>query len=385
MNVASEKADETVARYFETIDAALAGLDVYLREENSPLYRHEMTGRILAGYILRLRHSFEAWRNRLAFAERFRISRAESGYPIFQNVLDLENDRLQASKRLAELPSANVLKEDMIDVILARRRFPREVQKALAERFYFEGVGEGEVFSANILPETMTVSANPKTKRPYYVTHWGGFDGRAHLPLVYTAVLEDSSPSMTKKLLSPKGKLKDGLDIPFPIPGLLNPDIAHQFDDFAEKNSAYSLTLATIGQNLDQDFEALHPKQLRRFVMGPFYSAGVTSHARVVDDILATVSRPKNAWLLTWTVQELNSISERPANRGFWSSTPAKQTFHIDTDDLEATRMGVSTYEKHALVPHEAYQAIYAAGKREEVFGDYKTHVVSGNQVLRDF
>ncbi len=376
---------ETVARYFEAIDSALYGLDVYLREEDSPLYQHELTGKILAGYILRLRHSFEAWSNRVAFAERFRINQAESGYPVFQNVLDLDEDAKNAERRLAEMPDGAELRQEMIDYILLKKKFPAPMKKALAELLYLEEVMEGDVFQPLVLPETMKVSLNPKNGRPYYVTHWGSFDGTANLPLVYVAVLEDSSSAMKKLLLDRKGELKDDLDIPFPVGGLLNPDLAHRFDDFAEKNSSYSLTLTTIANNMDDDFEELHPKQLKRIVMGPFYSAGVTSHGRVVEKILDTVRRPENAWMLTWTVQEVYSLSETPAHRGLWSSTPAKQTYHIDTDDLEATRQGVSAYEKHALIPHEAYQAIYASGKRDEIFEGYKTHVVSGDQVLRDF
>ena len=221
-------------------------------------------------------------------------------------------------------------------------------------------------------------------KRPYYIVHWAAFDGTANLPLVYIAVIEDSSPTM-KKLLMNGDVIKQDLDIPFPIGGLLNPDLAHQFDDFCEKNSGYGLTVATIADNMDKDFEHLHPTQVRRVVMGPFYSAGVTSHGGVVEKILEKVHRVENAWLLTWTQQELFSISETPAKWGLWGSTPARQTYHIETDDLEAVRQGVSHYERHALVPHEAYQQIYASGKRDEIFTGYKTHVVSGGQVLRDF
>ena len=79
--------DQTVDRYFRAIDAALEGLEAYLREEDSPLYHHELIGRILTGYIDRLSHSFRAWENRLSFSERFRINQAESGYPLFRNVL----------------------------------------------------------------------------------------------------------------------------------------------------------------------------------------------------------------------------------------------------------------------------------------------------------
>ena len=375
---------QKVGNYFRAIDSALDGLDIYLREEDSPLYHHELTGKILTGYIDRLTHSFNAWSNRISFAERFRINQAESGYPLFQNVMDLDTDSKTAEKQLSEIPAADTLRQDMVDYILLKKKFPSSIQRAMAKRLYLEEVQQGDVFQPFILPQSVKVSVNPKNNRPYYVVHWGAFDGSANLPLVYIAVIEDSSEKMGKLLLD-NGKLKEGLDIPFPIGGLLNPDLAHKFDDFCEKNSSYGLTLATIASNMDTDFEKLHPKQLRRIVMGPFYSAGVTSHGRVVENILENVSKDENAWMLTWTVQELFSISETDAKWGLWSSTPAKQTYHIETDDLEAVRQGVSDYERHALVPHEAYQAIYASGKREEVFAGYKTHVVSNGQVLRDF
>ena len=46
--------------------------------------------------------------------------------------------------------------------------------------------------------------------------------------------------------------------------------------------------------------------------------------------------------MLTWTMQELFSISETPAKWGLWGSTPAKQTYHIETDDLEAAHARLS-------------------------------------------
>ncbi len=384
MAVKQKTKPNSVERYFRAIDSALSGLDVYLGdEEASPLYQHEMTGRILTGYIERLRHSFEAWESRAGYADRFRINRAESGYPLFQNVLDLERDSKNAEKQLAAMPEADELRQEMIDYILLKKKFPAPVRKALSKRLYLEEVQKGDVFQPFILPKTVKVSVNPKTGRPYFIVHWGAFDGTANLPLIYIAVIEDSSPKMLKQLLDGK-ELKKGLDIPFPIEGLLNPELAHQFDSFCEKNSSYSLTLMTIADNMDKDFETLHPTQIRRIVMGPFYSAKMTSHGQVVEKILEQVRSEKNAWMLTWTQQVLFSISEAPAKWGLWNSTPSRQTYHLDTNDLEAVRQGVSGYERHALVPHEAYQQIFASGERDSIFSGYKTHVVSGGQVLRD-
>jgi hypothetical protein len=381
MNAASEGA---VGQYFASIRAALGGLEIFLGDRNSPLYRDTAVGEVVIPYLSRLKASFSCWENRIGFIEQFRISRAESGFPVFQNVLELENDRQSAEKRLAGIPVADALRQEMADFILRQKVFPAELQSRMAERLYLEQIGKGDIFSPFIMPETIRVGVNPKTMRPYYVVSWGAFDGANTLPMVYMSVIEDSSEKIIKLLVTPDGKLNPDTDIPLPIGGLLNPELASRFDDFALKNSAYSLTPVTIATNLDKDFEDLHPKQLRRIVLGPFYSAGITENNAKINDILSKVRKSENAWLLTWTVQEVFSKAERPAQRGFFSSTPASEEFHIDTDNLEATRMGVSSYEKHALVPHDAYQALYAAGDAAAIFGDYKVHVISGNQVISE-
>ena len=87
---------------------------------------------------------------------------------------------------------------------------------------------------------------------------------------------------------------------------------------------------------------------------------------------------------MTWTIQDVFSKAEKPARNGLWSSEPAREEFHIETNDLDAARMGVSSYERHALVPHEAYQALYASGEAKKVFDGYKVHILSNGQVVSD-
>ncbi len=377
-------ADDPAQRYFDAILAALRGLEVFMRDDRSPLYRHGIVAKVVAEYIARLEKSFSCWRNRLGFMESFRISRADSGFPVFQNLLELENDRRQATERLAGIPQADELRAEMADFILRHKEFPAALQKSMAERLYLEDVKDGQAFGPFTLAQTAKVSVNPKTMRPFYLVHWASFDGVANLPLIYMATVEDSSPSMVSQLVAPNGKLNEKIDLPLPVDGLLNPELAHRFDDFSEKNSAYTLSPATIAGNLDKDFEQLHPKQLRRVVLGPFYSAGITENNSTVQEVLARVRKPENAWLLTWTIQEVYSKGERPGRRGLFSSEKTTQEFYINTDDLEAARQGVSSYEKHALIPHEAYQALYAAGEAQKIFGGYKVHILSKGQVISD-
>ncbi len=374
----------STSQYFNAIGQALDGLDTFLREDNSPLYQHDVIGAVVAKYLQRLRGSFDSWENRIAFADSFKISKSESGFPSYRNVLELQNDRKSASANLKEMPSETILREEMIDFILRKKRYPKEIQKTLAQRRYLESILREQHFSPLVLPRTVRVSVNPKTKRPYYIVHWGYYDGSANLPLVYMATIEDSTSEMVESLVTNKGKLNKRAQIPLPVDGLLNPDLAHKFDDFCDKNSSYSLTLSTIATSMDKDFERLHPKQLRRFVLGPFYHAGITEHGHKVEEILNKVRKPENSWLMTWTMQEIYSINETAAKWGLWGGQPARDEFYINTNDLDCARQGVSSFLRHALVPHESYQAIYAAGMVEEIFDGYQKNIVSGNQILRD-
>ena len=242
------------AKYFSAIERALNGLDTYLREDDSPLYKHDIVGAIVTEYLERLEDSFESWSNRLSFADKFRIAQTESGFPAYQNVLDLENDRRSAKKHLAALPKDDHIREDMVDYILRKKAFPSELQKTMAERKYLETLLKGAHFSPLVLPKTVRLSVNPKTKRPYYVVHWGYYDGSSNLPIVYMLSVEDSSKEVVETLVGKNGKINKNVDVPLPVDGLLNPKLAHQFDDFCEKNSGYGLSLSTIGTNLDKEF-----------------------------------------------------------------------------------------------------------------------------------
>ena len=212
----------------------------------------------------------------------------------------------------------------------------------------------GETFGPFTLAQTAKVSVNPKSGLPYYLVHWASFDGTANLPLIYMVTVEDSSDDIVRQLVGKDGRLNEKVEIPLPVDGLL------------------------------KDFEPLHPKQLRRVVLGPFYSAGITDNNSTVTEVLAKVRKPENAWLLTWTIQEVYSKGEKPGRRGLFSSEKTTQEFFINTDDLEATRQGVSSFENHALVPHEAYQALYTAGEAQKIFNGYKVHILSGGRVISD-
>ncbi len=372
-----------VTAYFQAMTAALTGLQTLAATAAGALPGEAM-GAVILPCLRRLIASFSAWESRIGFIEQFRIARSESGFPVFQSVLELDRDRDSARDRLATIPDAAAIRAEMADFILRNRAFPGALQSRMAERLYLERLEKADVFGPFTLPETVHLSVNPDNRRPAYHVTWAAYDGVQNLPMVYMARIEDSTEKLGRLLVTADGRLNPDVPVPLPVGGLLNPELARAFDAFVMANSAYALTPSTIATNMDRDFPDLHPKKLSRLVLGPFYASGITENNPVITDILSKVRRTENAWAITWTVQDILSVSERPEQRGFFSSTPAMQEFHVETGDLEAARMGVSAYQKHALVPHDAYQALYAAGEAERLFDGFRVHVISGDNIISE-
>ncbi|MEO0909729.1 MAG: hypothetical protein AAFX96_05155 [Pseudomonadota bacterium] len=163
-------------KYFSSLGNALDGLDTYLRDEQSPAQKHHLIASVISEYLTLMHDSLDSWESKVTFQNKFRISQTESGFPAFQNVLDLQNDSKDAEQRLSELRDPDVIRKAMVDHILTQRTFPVDLQKQMAERHYLELVQAGSHFAPLVLPKTVKVSVNPKTKRPFYVVHWGYYD-----------------------------------------------------------------------------------------------------------------------------------------------------------------------------------------------------------------
>ena len=61
----------------------------------------------------------------------------------------------------------------------------------------------------------------------------------------------------------------------------------------------------------------------------------------------------------------------------------ARNKYYINNEDVDCVRQGVSAFLRHALVPHESYQAIYASGKADEIFAGLSEKHCIGQQILR--
>ena len=102
-----------------------------------------------------------------------------------------------------------------------------------------------------------------------------------------------------------------------------------------------------------------------------------------MQTVLNGVSDIDSAWLLTWTLQELHSKEENPAKWGLFGGSQAQEIYYVNTEDLDCAQQGVSALERHALMPHAAYQAVFAGGRAEDIFDGYQRHIVNEQDIMR--
>lgn len=335
----AELYDPLVARRyfakFQTIGGHLARVAAELEAEGR-LTRTE--ARILGQYLAGIIATFRALNDKYLMtgkaeaASRLTIDRHESGFPVAQELMMMAVDAQQADKHLAGMASEAELKDRMIRTIVGELKLPVGLQFALSQRLYFEALKEGGLFWLRNDADAQWLGQEGERRK--YLVHWAVWDTGVNLPVVYLMDVEDSG----KK----------------PLP---NDD--YRWPQLQQKVLAQSvggLKLLTIATGFDTDFEALHPKRLRRITLGPMYSAGFTLQSGPISRVLEDARAPEGQdWALVWTVEDLVSDREEVVKDGWFSSRP-KQIYRLDP--LTGADTGATRQERMIILPERPYQVL---------------------------
>ena len=331
------------------------GLDIFLRDDRSPLYRHGLVARSSPNTSRGWRPPSPAgatgsasWSSSASRAPRaaFRCSRT---------CWNWKTTAARPRERLAAIPAADELRAEMADFILRHKEFPGALQKidgraALSRRRARTGDRLRAVHAA---ADDQGLGQSEDRCGPIYLVHWGAFDGTANLPLVYMATVEDSSRAMVEAAgrRATASSNRRGRD---PAAGR-RPAQSGAGAPLRRLRREELGLLAVAGDDRRQSrqgfrdaaSQAVAPHRARAVLFG-------RHHREQFDrsrEVLSKVRKPENAWLLTWTIQEVYLQGREAGRKGLWSSEPAREEFHINTDDLEAARQGVSSLREARADP----------------------------------
>ncbi|MFT6676991.1 MAG: hypothetical protein ACJAVM_003200 [Sulfitobacter sp.] len=298
---------------------------------------------ILTRYALKLTHSFKALslkyllvgRETGRFFGSLTMDSHESGFPVAGELMTMATDAQQAPAHLDNMPSVATLKNQMLREILGDRKIPTKLQFALSQRLYYEELVKGDLFWVQNDPQA-DWTGNISEGRRSFRLHWASYDTQVNLPVIYLMELED-----TGKVGLPKDEQRW-------------PEVqAH-----LSAQALGGLKLVTIARGFDQDFDDLHPKQLRRFHLGPMYSHAYTHQAGPLRAVLADAKAPEGQdWALVWTEEKL--ISDRVmTEKSGWFSTVEREVFALDPFGGQGADLGVTHMERSIILPQRPYQVL---------------------------
>ena len=352
-------------RKFEDITGHLGRVAGVLEAEGE-LDKTEV--KVLTRYVQMLTFTFRALsmkylmvgRDTGRFFGSLMIDTRDSGFPVATELMTMANDAQQAESHLANMPSEDRLKDDMVRTIVGERRIPTKLQFALSQRLYYRELLKSGLFWCQNDPECQWLG-NISEERRRFVLHWAAYDTQTNLPVVYLMEVEDSG-----RTALPKDERRW-------------PEVqAH-----LTAQALGGLKLLTIAKGFDEDFHDLHPKRLRRFHIGPMYSHAYTRQSGPLRQVLedAAAAPEGQDWALVWTQEDLQServIEERSG----WFGKVEREVFALDPFAGRGAETGATLTERSIILPQRPFQVL--AEQNPPGFASVRKFVVGdGGRVLR--
>ena len=145
---------QATRRYFAKFEGIIDHLRSVAKLSESEKLITKSESKILQMYLVALSHTFSALSYKFLMANRvgdhsaslLSIDKTDSGFPIYQEMLHMATDALQAKVHLKSLPSQKRLKQEMINHILSEHTSPSKLQYALSQRIYYEYLNDAALF-----------------------------------------------------------------------------------------------------------------------------------------------------------------------------------------------------------------------------------------------
>lgn len=347
-----------VRAYFATFTEIMRHVSQIAVKERQTAIRNGWENDILLNYLKHLDTSFNALSMKHGFAAMSRqqhphqleIDVVDSGFP---SAAEIRRLGLDADEAIAAKVEEIDLRPDMVDFILTRREAPHELRFQQAMNNYRRMLRQQDLFRLRMEPVIESTSdIQPGLRR--CLVHWAVYDTKLNTPFVYIMVVDDSTRG---------------------------PALADDADRLAAfrrsclNYSMSSLKLLTIATEIDKEFKDLHPKSLKRIVVGPMYSSRFTEMNGAIAQTLAPFHGDHQTdWILNWTVETLSSKGSRKVKDGMFSDR-VLEDYDVDARNHKSFETGTTEALTRAVMPYAVYQAL--THLKDNPLGDIPKYVIA--------
>jgi len=295
---------------------------------------------IISKYLELLKNSFNSLSMKYLFSDvvnyklssRMIIDSTESGFPNSKLIIEMEGDYQSRQRILEELPSEVELKEDLVSHILKYKTAPNDIQFSLSQQKYYKSL-ENDFFHTFNMGNIELLEENHNLDK--YIIDWATYDGVTNIPYVYLLEIEDSG-----RMLRDKTKLEELVKV-------------------LKAESISTLKPISIATSIDELFDSLHPKSLKRIQIGPMFSNAYTEHNEIVSEILEDCEVNRD-YIFNWSIEHIISEAQNEVSNGFFNGKIKRESFLINPYDMKSVKKGVTEFSNFYMLPHEIYQKVVA-------------------------
>lgn len=290
-------------------------------------------------YLGRLESTFRLLALKHFFANPdlpLKIDTTDSGFFHFSTLLDLAADLKGRDALLAVMLGAKELKREMADRIVRHQAPVRDLQQQIARRLYLEALAPDGVLEPFIPGKLIPLMGEDDLHTGFW--SFATYDKTLNRPFVY----------MIYFVYDSKRPLEEGSDD--------HRELVEQ----AMRLASGHTTLLGFSNQLDDSKAPIHPRMVKRLILGPYWAPGFTENEGELGQLLEG-NREQLPFALRWETETLLSDRELRVGKSLLSKGRLKQVFWIPRD-IDLSQRGISRLERSILVPHWLGQQMADAG-----------------------
>lgn len=337
------KAQEEYADYFNFLRNTFSYL---IKSFNDRTTDDSVEVKIMHMFIQKFLNTIEVLRMKYIYEEEhpLRIDLTDSSFPNHIEIKKIYADLEQRTKKLNKLPDKEVLKKSILDFIFEKKTKPTQLLKKLSQKTYFEKLTTENLFTEFTAGDLVQLEQKNKDKL-HYLIPWGAYDSVYNRPFVYILIFEYDT----------KGAKSHFMDSVF----------TEQFITELRKLTNNTSPLKVMAYDIDNLFDFIHPKVLKRIDLGPIYSRYSKDESVYSKAIQTHFS--KDDFVMLFTNEIIFSIGETKT-KSFLSKGQLRQIFFIDESNKETMERHVSKVLKYIIAPHHVVQHLktYQSDKLKE-------------------
>ncbi len=302
---------------------------------------HPIETRILETYLRRFLNSLDCLHLKYLCEpdRRLRYDPSDSSFPNQIEFREMEQDRARTEQVRRDLPSADALKQAILDFVFQHKALPDALMRQLGQREYYNALLTHEKLWGLFIGftpgsiELLDDTGGRLTRE--YAYHWGAYDVLTNRPHIYYLIFEQAAQ---KPLLESDAVSREA------------------FLEAVQKHCINTAPLGVMARDLDAHDEDLHPKLLKRMVLGPLHGRYSTDDSTYTK-ILKTHFGPDDL-VLEFETETVFSIGQERVRKGLMGGK-TRERFFLDNADPRHRQQGISGSERFLLASHGVIQYLH--------------------------